>query len=90
MGARRFKPDMPAISLEVSAVQAKTALYNAGLYDQVEAVLGGSEYAMVRIWWSSAQSWRRDHPYIAGMAVELDLTDEDVDALFEAAAGVPT
>ncbi|WAJ29337.1 hypothetical protein [Antarcticirhabdus aurantiaca] len=82
----------PSVPDEVSAAQAKTALYNAGIYDDVEAVLGAAPDGLVRIWWSSAQVWRRDHPYILAVATFLDppLDDDQVDALFMAAAAVPT
>jgi hypothetical protein len=84
------EPPPPPIPMEVSAVQAKTALFAAGLYDAVETALGGSPYALIRIWWDSAQVWRRDNPYISALATELGLSDDQVDGLFVAAAAVQT
>lgn len=83
-------PPLSAPVVEVSAVQAKTALYGAGLFDAVEAAISAHPYALMRIWWASAQFWRRDHPYVAGMAAEMDLDEAQVDQLFAAAQAVPT
>ncbi len=72
----------------VTPAQAKTALYNAGLYDRAEAAVGNSQYALIRIWWNSAQEWKRSDPYIYAIAVELGLDDDAVDDLFRAAGRV--
>ena len=81
-------PQAQPVPAEVSPAQAKTALYDAGLYSQVEAILAGTAYTPMRIWWDSALAWRLDNPYIHALAAELDLTDDQVEDLFRQAAKV--
>lgn len=71
--------------VQVSPAQAKLALYNAGLLDQVEGLVSAAP-TPVRIFYESAGYWTRSNPYIAAIAAELGLTDQQVDDLFAAAA----
>ena len=67
--------------LSVTAAQAKLALYNAGLYDQVQTAIAA--YPPMKIYFDNAPTWSENHPYVLGMAAELEI--EDVAALFDAA-----
>lgn len=75
----------PSEGLPVTAAQAKLALYNAGLYDMVLTAVSQIGYEPIRIYFDNATEWHRNHPYLLGLAAELELTEEQVDALFEAA-----
>ncbi len=74
------------VPASVSPAQAKIALYEAGLLDQVEALVADYPYRPVSIWWTSALSFEREHPYLNALGLELGLTDEQIDALFIAAS----
>lgn len=76
----------PAVPRQVSAAQAKMALFNVGLLDDLEAIVKDHPYRPVRIWYESANYWERKSPYVAALGPELNLTDEQIDDLFIAAA----
>ena len=77
---------VPPAPLVVSASQAKIALYNAGLLEQVKTLVGEHPYEPVRIWYADANQWERGHVYVQALGAELGLTAEDIDALFQAAS----
>nr|WP_047575679.1 hypothetical protein [Methylobacterium sp. ZNC0032] len=81
-----YVPPVPPAPTVVSKAQAQMALYNAGLLDQLEAVIAAHEYRPVRIWYDSANEWLRSNPYVSMLAPELGITEEEIDALFIAAA----
>ena len=81
-------PPEPVIPSIVSASQAKIALFNAGLLDDVEAMAVAHPYRPVRIWYSSANEWQRLHPYVQALGAELGLTGERINALFAEAATI--
>ena len=76
-------PEVPSV---VSASQAKIALYNAGMLDQVKALVGAHPYEPVRIWYADANQGERGHAYVQALGAELGLTSDDIDALFQAAS----
>ena len=67
-----------------SRFQAKAALLQAGLLDQVEAVLAEAD-PVAKLAWADAVEFRRNSPTIAALAKSVDMTDEQVDDLFRAA-----
>ena len=67
-----------------SRFQAKAALLQAGLLDQVQVAVNDAE-PFVRIAWADAVEFRRNSPTIAALAKSADMTDEQVDDLFRAA-----
>lgn len=71
---------------EPTGAQCKIALYEAGLLDDVEDAIAAHPYRPVQLWYASANTWRRDNPYVQAIGVELGLTDEQIDDLFRAAA----
>jgi len=73
----------------VSPFQARAALAEVGLLDAVEALMADPQTpAVARLAWRYAQEFPRTSPTIAAMAAALGLSEERVDALFEAAAGI--
>ena len=83
-------PETPVVlqAPTVSRAQAQIALYNAGLLDQLEATIASHPYRPVRIWYESANYWERGHPYVQALAVDMGLTEEQVDDLWLAATRV--
>ena len=80
--------DLPdAIPEVVTARQLKRALYDAGLYDQVSAFVATLPRPTF-IDWEYATEFRRDHPVLVAGAAALQMTPEQIDALFTAAAGI--
>jgi hypothetical protein len=79
----------------VSAAQAKTALYNAGLLERVQEIIDTNKYPPVKIFFDSANNWEKSNPYVRSIALELGLVTFDADgneddsgltALFNAAS----
>jgi hypothetical protein len=69
----------------VSPAQAEIALYNfdnGPLLAAVNAVIEAFPYEPVRIWWRKATYISRDHAYLQALAMEVGLTDQQVDSLF--------
>lgn len=76
-------------SAKVSKFQAKAALKQAGLLDQVRTMMTElPEDDLTRIAWEDAQEFRRNSPTVAALAAELELTDEQLDELFEQASSI--
>jgi hypothetical protein len=69
----------------VSRFQAKAALLQAGLLDQVNAALTEAD-PVAQLAWAEAVEFRRTSPTILGLAATIGLTDEQLDDLFRAAA----
>lgn len=65
----------------VSPWQARAALLNAGLLDAVNSLVAQQPIA-VQMKWDYAQEIRRDDPLILSLAGSLNLTAEQLDALF--------
>lgn len=73
----------------VSRFQAKAALLSAGLLSQVETLIADpSTDIMTKLAWNEAIEFNRNSPTVLGLAKALGLTDEQVDALFVAAAQI--
>jgi hypothetical protein len=73
----------------VTMRQARLALLEAGLLDNVQntvAGMQGPEGAAARIEWEYSSTMVRSQPLITAMAAALKLTDADVDALFLSAS----
>lgn len=65
----------------VSRFQAMAALLNAGLLDQVNQIVAASD-ALTRLAWAEAVEFSRSSPLIASLAVQVGLTEMQVDDLF--------
>lgn len=69
----------------VTPRQARLALLGAGLLDQVEAAVKTAGGA-TQITWDYATQINRNDPLIATIAIGLNLTSAQIDALFKDAA----
>lgn len=79
------------VPVVVTMRQARLALLGAGLLAQVNTTVAnmpGAEGDAARIEWEYAQEVRRDSPLVAGLSAALGLTDETLDNLYKAAAGL--
>lgn len=73
----------------VSPYQAKAALLDAGLLDDVLTLVNDpAADPKVVLAWNNALSFERASPMVAGIAAALTWTEEQLDALFEAAAQI--
>ena len=70
-----------------SRFPAKAALLQAGLLDAAEHAVAQAD-PVTQLAWAEAVEYRRTSPAIAAIGAALDLTDEDIDELFVAAAGI--
>jgi hypothetical protein len=77
---------MPVI---VTMTSLRLALIDAGLYQTITSAINGIEDATEKLkaqtWWATAQTVRRAHPLVAGIAAGAGKTDAQVDAIFAAA-----
>ena len=74
-------------SMNVTPFQAKAALLDAGLLDDIEVLMADPSTARtVVLAWNNAIQFERLSPMVAGIATALGWTDEQLDSLFEAAA----
>lgn len=78
-----IKPPVDAPVPVVSAFQARAALLQAGLLDDVETYMAQPETdPFVRLAWDKAQEFRRDSPTVNSLAAPLGLTTFQLDDLF--------
>jgi len=68
----------------VSKFQAKAALAQAGLLDQVKQAVASAD-TITQLAWEDATEFNRNSPTIAALSQALGLTDEQVDDLFKQA-----
>ncbi len=79
----------PEVPHEITAYQARIALLDAGLLDDIDAQMSSLEVApAAKIAWEYATVWLRDSVFIAELAPALGLSGAQIDALFIAAAQV--
>lgn len=75
---------VPAV---VTRAQAKIALARASLFEAaVEAIAAAPLEA--QIWWTEADTFRRDNQWVATIGAVLGLDAGEIDALFIAAAQI--
>jgi predicted component of type VI protein secretion system len=88
-------PDIPEperpdpIPQSVTMRQARLALLQQGLLDQVDTVIDSldePERSAAKIEWEYSQTVERDRPLIQALAPGLGLTEDDLDNLFKLAA----
>ena len=86
---RQILERIPSAVTVISMRQARLALLEAGLLDQVEAALAAIEDPLMRqraqIEWEYAAEVRRDSPWVVAIAEALELSPEALDTLFTAA-----
>ena len=74
-------------SMKVTRFQAKAAMIQAGLLDDIQVAIDASEDPLVALAWSEA-GFERLSPFVAQMQAAIELTDSQLDELFDAAGGV--
>lgn len=83
------EPAPVVIPPAVSRFQARAALMQAGLLEQVETLMADpATPALARLAWTDAQEFRRTSPTVLAMAQAMQLDEAAIDALFIAAAGI--
>ena len=73
------------IPQSVTMRQARLAMLNAGILDDVEAMIAtmpGDDGAAARIDWEFARDVRRDWPLVAALGSQLGMSNEQIDDLF--------
>lgn len=87
---KTFKTPPPPVPAVVSARQAKRALLEAGLLDDVQQAIDNIpeplEQRRVQIDWDESTEFRRDWPTLAALAAAMQLDRGTLDALFIKAA----
>lgn len=78
--------EVPVLIPSVTPAQAKLALDDSGLLDDVETVVNNHPVRAVKIWYENANYWERGNPYVQALGIELGLTEEQIDELFVAAS----
>ena len=89
-GRYRLLPDPePVQSISdiptITRFQAKAALLNAGLLEQVDAAVAASDDPLVKLAWSEAQTFERISPAILAITDDLGMAPQEVNDLFIAA-----
>ncbi|MGX7707966.1 hypothetical protein [Methylobacterium sp. Gmos1] len=80
-------PPPPLPIPDVSSAQAKIQLRRAGLRDKVDAAIKAAD-GEVQDWFSDARTWQRTNPHVVAIGAALDLTSDEIDALFRQAAAI--
>jgi hypothetical protein len=81
------EPAAPPVPSSISPAQARIALHNADLLDQVEAAVA-SAGIVTQIAWAQATAIERDSPTVAALSAALGLSDGQLDDLFTAGAAI--
>ena len=82
-------PPGPVVPQSVTAFQAKAALLQADLLDDVEAMMADpATPRIVKLAWSEALTFERQSPTVVAMGSALGLTDEQLDAMFVAGSQI--
>ena len=86
-------PELVAVSnkmpMAITMRQARLALLNAGLLDDVEAAIitiNEPQRSQTQIEWEYAQTVERDNALVAALGPKLGLDDAAIDSLFSMAA----
>lgn len=83
-----YVPPPPPVPATVTRFQGRQALRDAGLFDQVVALLDKPETdPKAKLRWDELSFFERDSQFIADLAPQLDppQSEADIDALFRAA-----
>ncbi|MGI2326150.1 MULTISPECIES: hypothetical protein [unclassified Methylococcus] len=84
-----WEPGVPHVPQTVSRFQAKAALSNAGLLEQVDALMSDpATDPIARLAWLDAQEFHRTSPTVVVMAQALGLDAAALDELFTTAASI--
>ena len=83
-----FDPSTPVVPQQVTALQARRALRAAGLYEAVKTAVDAAADPDVQDSWDYAAVWHRDAMWIDALGTQLNLSPEQIDALFVQAASL--
>lgn len=72
-------------AVECTPAQGLMALYQTGHYDAYNKAIEDATYVPLRIYAQSATKWELNNPYIMAMQMELGLSDDQAQALFDLA-----
>ena len=78
-------PQTPTVPQTVSPRQARLALIQAGLYDQVTTTISSSDKT-TQVWWEFASVIERQNPILLRVAAQIGLQYYQIDSLFILAA----
>lgn len=80
-----INPNAPVVPQSITPRQCRLVLMSQGLLADVEAMIAAQDEA-TRITWEYALEFHRDDPLLNALAVNLNLTSEQIDQFFIAAA----
>ena len=78
---------VPVVPASVTPRQVRLLLLSQNLLAQVETIIAASDEA-TKIAWEYASEFRRDDPLLLALAQQLNLTNQQVDEFFIAAAAI--
>ena len=85
-------PSVPVVPQQISSGQGREALYNVGLFANVQPAIDAIQDPdtkwRVQNAWDYRPTWERQSPFVEMMAGILGLSEEQADELFIAAAGL--
>jgi hypothetical protein len=73
----------PVSMPEISAFQAKAALAQAGLLDDIETYMTTEADVLTKLRWQEAPTFRRNNTALMQIAADIGITEEQLDQLFE-------
>lgn len=82
-----YVPPPPIVPYWVTPRQVRLILLQQGLLANVEALIAQQDEA-TKIAWEYASEFRRDDPLLTNLAQQLNLTDQQIDDFFIAAAAL--
>ncbi len=89
VGGVPVAPETPVyvspVPATVSRFQARAALLQAGLLDDVNAFIANAD-ELTQLAWAEAVEFPRNSPMMNGLAVQFDLTQAQLDDLFRQAS----
>ena len=88
--AREAESTQPPVPPQITSGQGREALYDAGLFANVQPAIDAVEDPdtkwRVQNAWDNRPTWERQSPFVAMMAAILGLDDDALDQLFITAA----
>lgn len=80
---------VPVAPLKITAYQAEVALDEAGLYELVVELINHPDTPpRIKFAWKRGLDIERDNPMVLLITEKLELTETEVDALFEVAKNI--
>ena len=70
------------VPYSITPTQGRILLHQMGLLSTVKTAMEGSLDEPMSIYWEYALSWDRDNTYINAMAVQLGMSQTDLDSFF--------